>query len=85
MCLIAYSKISNIVVLINRMIIGRAYIPKNLIAYPIGITSIPSPNEADIAKLAVFAGDSPYPWSMAREKKSAYMAERQRAEEIEPT
>ena len=71
--------------LIIRIIIGRASIPKNLIAYPIGITSRPSPNEADIAKLAVFEGDSPYPWSIAREKKSAYIAERQRAEEMEPT
>lgn len=53
-------------------------------AYPIGITKIPSPNEADIAKLAVLEGLNPKLYSIATEKKRAYMAERKSPELITP-
>jgi len=49
-----------------------------------GITKIPSPKEALIAKLAVFEGLSPKLYYIATEKKRAYIAERKSPELMTP-
>ena len=80
----AYSKSPYITALIKKIITISALYPKKPIAYPTGITSSPSPNDADIAKFAVLVVERTYPKSCAIEKKSAYIAERAAPDEITP-
>lgn len=51
----------------------KALKPKYPIAQPMGITNSPSPNEADIMKLAVLIGVILKPYSDEIDKNSAYM------------